>query len=191
MQFTTSLLLKHKEKLYEAAFTPEQWNRIVAELLLVGLLGAGLFGVVMGSLGLSWRMILLIWGPLALCTPALFVFSAIRGSHITLRQLVYLLVGMLATSGVVLLALSPISWFFTWTDTSPDHGVLIVLNALMIVVAQLFGVFYLGKGMITINHRLKTSDVTDRAALDILLVWIILLLIVSVQMSHKLGPWYL
>ncbi|MBI2415597.1 MAG: hypothetical protein HYV33_02970 [Candidatus Kerfeldbacteria bacterium] len=197
-QSATALLLKNKKQFYQTIFQPNRWNRLAAELMAVSLLGLASFGLVMGSyiphwrwpLGLSWKMIVLLWGSVALCTPALFVFSAIRGSRITLPQLVYLLIGGLATSGIVVLALAPISWFFTWTDTSPGHLILRLMNGGMIAVSLLFGLYLIGQGLYAVHQQVKATTPESKAALDIVVIWLVLLIVVIAQMSAKLGPWY-
>lgn len=192
-----SALLKNKQELYQAIDQPHHWNRVASQLILASVLGLGFFGLVLGTfvsdwqhwLTTSWKMIVLVWGPIALCTPALFVFSSIRGSRLTLSQLVYLLVGALATSGIVLAALTPLTWFFTWTTRTPEfvQG----MNGFFIGVSLLFGMYYLGQGMLQVYKTQKEKSPQSSAALEIVFLWFVLLLVVVVQMSDKLGPWYL
>lgn len=192
-----SLLLKHKEEVFTLIHEKRKWNAITAQFVLLSLVGFALFGVVISTLTphwwftgqLSWKMIAVLWGPTIICAPSLYVFSTIRGSRLTLPELAQLLCGMLATTAVVLLALAPISWFFTWT--SEGLGFIQLMNGVMIGVSLLFGLFFFGKGMMVLNKKIEGNEKTTRFSPDILLVWFVLLLIVVVQMSDKLGPWYL
>lgn len=195
VKFATPRLLKHKEELFQQLSQPQTWNKTVLELLLVGLLGAGIFGAIMSTEDphwwhaweLSWKMVVTVWGPIALCTPALYVFSSLRGVKITLSQLVFLLIGSLATSGLVLASLSPLSWFFTWTTDNIEF--VKGMNGVMVGLSLLFGLFFLGQGFL---HLYKAHKQTGaRLALDVLFLWFILLIVVVVQMSQKLSPWYL
>lgn len=191
-----SALLKNKQELYQAINQPHHWNWVASQLILTSLLGLSFFGLVLGTfvsdwhhwLATSWKIIVLVWGPIALCTPALFVFSSIRGSRLKLTELVYLLVGALATSGIVLAALTPLTWFFTWTTSTPEfvQG----MNGFFIGLSLLFGMYYLGQGMLQVYKAQKEKYPQSSAALEIVFLWFVLLLVVVVQMSQKLGPWY-
>lgn len=191
--FAIIQLLKNKQVIYAAIKNPQEWNRITAEFLLMAIFGAAVYGVVMATyaptwnhvLELSWKMIVLLFGPIAICTPALYVFGSIRGIRISLSELVYLLVGALATTGVVLVSFAPISWFFTWTTDSLDF--IVAMNNFMIGMALVFGIFFLGKGFIVVQQQ---HSAEKRGGVDILFLWFILLIIVMIQMAGKLGHWY-
>lgn len=198
----TILLLKNKERIYEGAKQQAQWNRIAAEFLLVSIVGTALFGLVMStqgwewqhSLRLVWKMLVLVWGPMLICTPSLYVFSALRGSRLTLSELVYLIVGSMATTGVVLLALAPVTWFFTWTTTTVEF--IQGMNAFVIALSLAFGLLFLAKGSTFINIKYyelekERGSRKGRIMNDVLLLWFILFLVVVLQMGEKLGPWYL
>lgn len=199
MRFAITDLLRNKKEIYNNITKPQTWNRVTSEFLVVGVVGLALFGLGMGTYVLSipgagsfpwwfmWKMIVVVVGPMVICTPALFVFSAIRGSTITLTQLVYLLCGAFATVGIVLLSLVPVTWFFTWTADTIHF--IRTMNGLVLACALGFGMFFLGKGFIALHTEHKNEQ--SRAAADILLVWFVLFLVVVMQMSNKLGPWYM
>lgn len=195
-QFPLSSLLKNKEAIYSTLTDTKQWPRYIVQFILIALGGMAAFGAVMGtyvphwwhSLNLAWKTIVLIWGPLAICTPALFVFGAIRGSRITLPQLLFLLTGALATTGIVLLALTPLTWFFTWTTETSLF--LRVMNAMFIGLALAFGMFFFSKGLLHIHKQLRAANTPSSISIDVVVLWCILLVIVVAQMSIKLGPWY-
>lgn len=218
-KFATQLLLKNKEQLYSHTLQPHTWNAIALEFILVSILGLALFGVVIAQyypttehiVDLAWKTIVLVWAPIVLCSPSLYVFGALRGSRISVSEMVFLLLGTLATSGIVLLALTPVTWFFIWTTESVEF--IQAMNAFIVGISLAFGLFYFGKGSVTVQ-RLKTTTTQDEqgsrmndktkrsvradlqrifgaaAGVDILFLWFVLLLVVVVQMSQKLGPWY-
>lgn len=195
-QLPIASLLKNKEAIYNILTEPKQWPKYIIHFVLIALLGMAAFGLVMGtyvpnwwhSLTLAWKMIVLIWGPLAICTPALFVFGAIRGSRISLPQLLFLLMGALATTGIVLLALTPLTWFFTWTTETSIF--LRVMNGMFIGLGLAFGMFFFSKGLLHIHKQLKTAGTPSSISIDVVVLWFILLIIVVAQMSVKIGPWY-
>lgn len=191
-----SALLKDKESIYQKLTTRQGWSGALVTFAIVGIIGMAIFGLIMSAwiphgwhaLDLSWKTIALIWGPIAICTPALFVFGAIRGSKITLLELIFLLAGAMATTGIVLMALSPLTGFFTWTTDTVIF--MKIMNGLFIGLALAFGMFFFSKGLLYINAQNKAAGKQTSAAVDIVVLWFILLIIVVSQMSSKLGPWY-
>lgn len=197
MTTNTTQLLRNKDWVFAQSQTTSLWGKILAEFVTVGLISAALFGVVMSTYDFSWKgaatlagkMIVLLWGPMAICLPSLFVFSVVRGAQVKFAQLIYLALGSLATTGIVLLSLTPIVWFFTWT--SNNLLTIRVVDVVAIGVALIFGLFFLGKSFAYIKNTTQPKNGGKiSAALDILFLWFILLVIVVIQMSDKLGPWY-
>jgi len=196
MTTNTAQLLKDKDWVFAQSQSPTLWGKILTEFIAVGLVSAALFGIVMSTydfslinaLHLAGKMIMLLWGPMAICLPSLFVFSVIRGSKIKFGQLVYLALGSLATTGIVLLSLTPIVWFFIWTSDS----LLVVqtVEVIAISVTLIFGLFFLGKSFVYLKKAVQNNQIKSASALDILCLWFILLVTVIIQMSDKLGPWY-
>jgi hypothetical protein len=192
----TSKLLKNKEEVYQNAKETALWPAMLIEFILVSLVSLALFGVIMATesfsinhaLDLSWKMIVLIWGPLVICLPSLFVFSVVRGSKIKLTQLIYLTIGNLAIIGIVLISLAPIVWFFTWTGEGSN--IIDVMDIITIGVSLLFGFFFLKNGFMAIYKMYKEKYPKSTSATDIIFIWLILLVIVIFQMSHKLQLWF-
>lgn len=196
-QSTLAKLLKNKQQIYKDIFETKTWSSYILQSAMMALVGLFIFGVVMGTSQVGnyqhwfttgWKVIVLVLAPIALCTPALFVFSAIRGATIKLTELVYLLLGGLATSGIVLLALTPLTWFFTWTTT--ELNFIKAMNGFFIVIALIFGLFFFEQGMWHVYKANKEKHPQSSPAIDIILFWFILLIIVIAQMSYKLAPWY-
>lgn len=194
---TSNLLLKQQPKLFERILSKQFKPLAVLELLGLSIVGLAIFGAVMSipfphwwhTGNLMWKMLALIFGSYALCTPALYVFSSIRGSRLTLMQLVSFLLASIATTAIVLLALSPIAWFFTWS-TNGDIEVLRVMNGLMIGFGIIFGIILLMRAFHAGYKHYKEQHPDNKSAADILLLWLILVIVVTAQMSMKLGPWY-
>ncbi|MFA6475646.1 MAG: hypothetical protein WCV88_05650 [Patescibacteria group bacterium] len=182
---TTNLLLKHQSELFDQTINKKITLFHVLELLLVSLVGLAAFGAVMSlvvpdwwhTLNIMWKMIALIMGSIGLCLPSLYIFSSIRGLRLTLGQLLFFVLAAVTTIAVVLVSLAPISWFFLWSTDNID--IIRVINGVMIGFSLLFGLILLA--------RLYAMS---KSPFDILVPWLILVAIVTGQMSHKLAPWY-
>lgn len=204
MNNALSQLLKNKDHIFDSLKRPHEWNSYAAQFIAVGILGIAAYGAVMATYNPSWsevwefawKMVATIWGPIAICTPSLYVFSAVRGSTITLPQLVYLLLGAVATSGIVLLAFAPITWFFTWT--MDEIEMIRMMNVFLVALAIGFGLVFMQQGFISLEKEKNSEDETSAierfkqlgSAASVLLVWFIVLLVVTAQMAHELGPWF-
>lgn len=192
------LLLRDKKTIFEQLRTGQSWSRTLAQFMIVSVLGIAGFGAIMATftehwwwpLILSGKAVLLFWGSFALCTPALLVFAALRGSQVTGRQLIYILIGSLATSGIVLGSLLPISWFFAWTDATHFGPVVRAIHLASLLCAFIFAALFIQQAFIAIHAQHTERHNTQKSATDILILWCILVFIVGVQMSHKIGPWY-
>ena len=195
---TSNLLLKHQTRLFDDILNHKIKSGQLLELILVSLVSLIIFGGVMSlsfphwwhAMDVMWKLIVLLFGTQALCLPALYVFSSIRGSRITVGQLLLSTMAGVTTTAVVLVSLSPIAWFFTWSMTG-NIDLLRVMNALMIGLGMLFGIILLARSFIFYYQHFKQQHPENKSAVDILLLWLILVIIVTIQMANKLGPWYI
>lgn len=198
-------LLKNKEQIFKSVHKKEQWNEYALQFILVGSIGIAAFGAVMATYDPSWKevgefawkMLVTVWGPIAICTPSLYVFSAIRGSQVKLTELVYMLLGTIATSSIVMLALAPVVWFFTWTMT--DQFAIRAMDVVLVGLSLGFGLVFLQQGFMYMEKKHSKEADPDSAverfkkmgsAASVLFVWLILLLGVTAQMAVELGPWF-
>jgi len=191
-------LLRDKHTLYQRLLTQRPSATILGQLTIVALLGMAGFGATMGSFTQHWwwplqmslKAIVVFWGTFALCTPSLLVFSALRGSQITLTKLTSILVGSLATSGIVLGALLPISWFFSWTDATHYGPAVQLIHTVAFIFSLLFGMQFLRQGLIAFHHEQRKTSEHHQSASDVLFLWSIVVVTVGIQMATKIGPWY-
>ena len=194
---TSNLLLKHQPELFDRILNKKLTPVQIVELLGLGVVGLAAFGGVMSAVlpnwwhtvNLMWKMIVLIVGSDLLCLPALYVFSSIRGSRLTLVQLVLFVIASIATTAVVLLSLSPIAWFFTWS-TGGNIDTIRIMNTLMIGFGIIFGIILLMRAFQAGYKHYKEHYPDNKSAADILLLWLLLVIVVTVQMGQKLGSWY-
>lgn len=194
---TAANILRRKEIVYERIGEHKGLRVLLSELIFTLFFGLYIYGIIVGTFQgwnplhfgvVALKMLILAFGTTALCTPTLYVFSALRGSNITLKQFLLLLVGMLATSALVLLGFVPIVWFFIFTaDNSPlfIEG----LHIVVMVLAVLFGFWFLQNGMRFFYEKYKADDKTTHSALDVLLIWFIVFAAVAIQMYSELSPW--
>lgn len=184
-------LLKDKQKIQELIFHPEQWNKLSAQLLAISIIGIAIYGFTMGTyvaewqhcLKISYKAIILIWGSIALSTPALYVFTSLTGSSSSLKQIVFLLLGALATTGLVLTGFMPIVWFFTWC--TKDLVFVRLMHSLVIFISLSFGLYYLQQGL-----KLQKDGIKKGSFTGILFLWLLILMAVVGQMAFKLSPWF-
>jgi hypothetical protein len=121
--------------------------------------------------------------------PVLYVLLTIRGSEKSFFELLFLVLGSLATTGVILLSLLPVAWFFS---LSLDNiAILAFLNLVFIFLSIVFGLFFLSKGIYYVGA--KKTEGTKREVpktLGVLVIFTILFLIVSLQMKDNLRPFF-
>lgn len=194
---TLNQLLRDKPLLFRTVLEGKPPLTTLALLCIYSILGIAGFGAALNvfapdisfSLHSAWKLAVVFWGTVVLCTPSLLVFSALHGSRMSTLRMITVLTVALATSGIVLLALLPISWFFAWTDTTHTSAVVQFINTLCVLIAAGFGWSTLRSGITTYHQDIDTSA-PHNTVRTVLLVWSILVIIVGVQMTTKLSPWY-
>jgi len=184
-------LLKDKQKIYEQLFHEEQWNSLAAKFLAISIFGIAFYGLVMGTyvdewqhwLKISYKAVVLIWGSIILCVPSLYVFTSIKGSSLSLKQIIFLLLGALSTTGIVLIGFLPIVWFFTWC--TKEMVIIRAMHDFVIFLSLGFGLIFLGQGL---NYQIENNKKVSYTG--VLFLWLIVLIAVLGQMAVKLSPWF-
>lgn len=189
--FGTALLLRDKQAIFTAKTASRQWAKLLPEFLLLSLIGIALFGAVSADSPRwsvmwehAWKVAIVYWGSMAICLPSLFVFSAVRGSRITVSELIFFVIAGLATIGLVLVSIAPITAFFAWTTNVPE--LMRLINVMAGGLASLFGIYLIGRGFAFIHTLRKSTDPESRSGVDFLLLWLFLLFVVMVQMIQTL-----
>ncbi len=191
MQFfpTTARLLKAKQSLF-ADILHRQFRPLwIVELIVAGVVGAALYGMAVtldavswNSLWtFSWKAVVLLWLSIAVCVPSLAVFAAVRGSTVSVRELLLMTLTCAATVGLVLLSVAPIIAFFQWTGGLPTE-----VNLVVFVGCLFLGIISLGQAFIAAHEDRKATNPSSAPAVDILIVWGILLVIVLFRMMDWL-----
>jgi len=115
---------------------------------------------------------LIILGSLALCIPSLYVFTALSGGEVDARGFARALAGFAGIAGLILIALMPVIWLFSVSTIS--LGFVVWLHIFAWLVALAFGRQFL----------VSAFGSASRAAG----LWLVLVLLVSLQMTTYLRP---
>jgi hypothetical protein len=115
---------------------------------------------------------LILLGSLALCIPSLYVFTALSGTQLDARGFAKALAGFAGIAGLILIALMPVIWLFSVSTISLEFVVWLHIFAWLIALA--FGRRFL----------VGAFGAAGRAAG----LWLVLMLLVSLQMTTYLRP---
>lgn len=187
-------LLKHRKSIFEELYAKENSLQLSLTLLLISFSGIFIYGVAMGTyhaepllwLGMGLKLLLVLFGSTLLAVPALFTILSMRGSNNSFVQVITLIIGALATSGLIMLSLVPIVWFFTLS--TQGITVLIFMNMFLIGFSVLFGLAFLVQG-VNYEHR-ESTTLQKTGASFVLFLWLFLVFIVSLQMVYNLRPFF-
>ena len=149
-------------------------------ITLCGFLG---YGVLVGSFsgGAQWwagplKVVAVTVGAGAICTPSLYVFSALGMARVRLRHVIDLLLAQLALSSILLLGFLPVGWVFSQSTKSEVFMGTIHLG--LGLVAMTFGARVLLAGFRLFHIR---SDGYVR-------LWIAIFLCTAIQLTTALRP---
>jgi len=164
-------------------------NTYIAGCGLLMLGAAMLYGAILGStqglvLQAALKFPVVIVGACGTCLPSFFVFQALMGARLSLKQALAAVLMLGAAAGLILLGCAPIMWFFS-VSTSGDADIFLgVMNGLILAFSTLFGFHFLSR-----THRyLKWKH--DQRLFDgrVLALWGVLLVLVAAQMASFIGP---
>jgi hypothetical protein len=155
----------------------------------VGFLAA--YGAVMGAshsipqaLSSMIKLPALFLITLAICTPSLYFFNLLFGSHQTFPQSISLILTAMTTTAVLLFSFAPVTLFFLLT--SSEYPFFKLLNVGCFAVSGLMGVIFLRQGMVAIADWDNPAGANTRRF--IFLLWVILYAFVGSQMAWTLSP---
>jgi hypothetical protein len=117
---------------------------------------------------------LIVAGSVLLCLPSLYVFASLGGAAVDGARLRLVACGLLGLIGLLLAALLPINWLFSVSSRS--LGFLVSLHLLAWVVTLGFAAAFL------------TRVIPERGARAGLLLWVLLVSVVSLQVTTMLRP---
>ena len=178
-----SKLLRKPLSIFHELETKEALWKIPVTLILISVVSLTVFGLVVGTFSWGdqiWAAPLKIASGLMfsalICLPSLYIFTCIGGLEARFSTVVGMLCSIVALSGLLLVGFAPVVWLFSVSSTSAVFIGFMLLALWMICVGFGFTlVFRAGKamGMTNTGH---------------LLVWCLIFLLVTVQMTTTLRP---
>jgi len=154
-------------------------------LLLCAMYGAaaGAYAGPVQALSAAIKLPLLFFGTLAICFPAFFVIQVFVGSQLKLAQVLTLVLGALALTAMLLVAVVPVTVFFLLTGA--NYYFLVLLHVVIVLGAGLAGMAMLHEGL---SFACEKRGVYPKKAMTIMKVWAVLFAFVGIQMAWNLQP---
>ncbi len=175
-------LLRRPSELLHQLHT-ESSRALILALLFIAILSSTLYGVVVGTFSGGTQ----IWAaPLkitlgllfcaGICTPSLYVFACLSGSHAKLRDVAGMAAGLIALTSLLLFSFAPVAWVFS-QSTESVAGIT-VLHIAFWIIATYFGARFVHSGMDKLG---STSGYAFR-------IWTFIFVLVCLQMMTALRP---
>jgi hypothetical protein len=118
------------------------------------------------------KMPTIILGSILLCLPSLYVFTALAGADFSTREFGRIVSAFCAIAGLILVAMVPVSWLFSVSTTSLRF--VVWMHVIVWLAAILFA------------RRMLLRTTTS--AHTVVGLWLVLLFVVSLQMTTHLRP---
>ena len=176
-------LLKKPLNLTETLHHHEHPRLIIGKLLLINLLAFSLIGLVIGSFSCQEQL----WAALVktlinisfsslICLPSLYIFSALSGSTLGIKEIAQAMTAALTLMASLLIALTPVLWVFSHSTNSP------VFFGSLLLLVWLIALFF---GSSFLLRLLKKSGSNKTIYLK---TWSVIFLLVTLQISTVLRP---
>ncbi len=158
-------------------------GRLTGTLFLAALMGALIYGVVVGTFSGGaqlWLAPLKVAGGLLaaalICLPSLYIFACLGGSQGRLAELAGLLGGLLVLTVLLLIGFAPVAWLFSASTNS--IGWMGFLHLVFLGISLAFGLRFLFTGVACLKARSAGG----------LVAWSIIFILVVLQMTTTLRP---
>ena len=171
-----------------AHFQRGEGARIGWSLLICSVICLGIFGTIVGlfSLGAEhsqqqlWAAPAKITGGVLfsalICLPSLYIFGLLTGMDLKIGTATLLLICMVAVMSLLLIGFAPVVWIFAQSTNS-----LPFMSFLLLVFWSI--ALYFGIGLI-----LKVSKLFSSKPKGHLMIWVMIFIVVTLQMSTSLRP---
>lgn len=158
---------------------------LITSLIIIAVMSAVIYGVVAGTFSGGTQVwaapVKIVSGLLIsalICLPSLYIFSCLGGSHARLVEVLGLIAGLLALMTIMLIGFAPVAWVFS--QATKSLVAMGVIHLLFWAVATFFGMRFLNAGF-----RNFSTGSDSRLGL---MVWMVIFIMVSLQMSTALRP---
>jgi len=180
---TVGQLLKSPQSVVLKIMADKNLAAESAKLIGVTALCYAVFGIAVGLFGgwgiaamTVWKAPLIALCAMLLCLPSLYVFTAVLGSPISLRQAFALGSACLAMTGLIVVGLSPVAWLFSVSTESLPF--VTIMTFIIWLIALPFASRFL--------HRAgETGLLKHQGGLK---VWFVILIVVTLQMTTVMRP---
>jgi uncharacterized membrane protein len=156
----------------------------------ISLLCLTVFGFVIGLAHSPWqalssavKMPILVIGAGLLCLPALYLFTQVLGTRLSMTQVATVVLSGVGVTALLLLGLSPVLLIFILTSHSYPFFQLLVVGSM--VISGCIGLYYLWHGIDWVNLFERASMSLRRGLTS---AWFILYVFVGSQMAWRLSP---
>jgi hypothetical protein len=184
-------ILRSRNQFFEEIRAGLDLGEKIRSMLISSIAFLAAYGAVLGSTHSLWQALssaaklpLLFLITLAICIPALYIFSVLFGSNQRLHQNVALVLSAITVTAVLLLSFAPITFFFMLT--TGGYQFFKLLNVLFFAIAGIVGMVFLSRGMQVVSAADEETGAKMRRLLFYL--WIILYAFVGSQMAWTLRP---
>lgn len=150
-------------------------------LTAIGGLGLGVANGAAQAVASAIKLPLINLGALAVCFPALYVFSVLAGSKLSVEKTLRFLAVGLGLRGAIIAGLAPLLIFFS--SVGSPYGFLLLTAGVVFGVAELGFLRALDQGIATFKARTDDS-ISPR----LLRGWMALYMLVLMQMTWSLRP---
>ncbi|MBN1515915.1 hypothetical protein JXA32_05055 [Candidatus Sumerlaeota bacterium] len=165
----------------EIKHTPDELKEWLT-LLIAGAAFHAIYGFAAGMFG-GWgtalmamcKAPLIALCSLALCMPSLYIFACVSSVPLTLKQALRFAGGVMAMTGLILIAMAPVGWLFSVSTSSV--GFIAFLNVAIWGIAMIFAI-----------SLLKHLSFSLRRSVTGVFFWIIIYIVVTLQMSTCMRP---
>jgi len=175
-------LLKSPGKILFEIHEKNSWS-VVAILFFLTLFGFAGYGAVMGmfsgGMQILYSSVKVSLGQLAaalLCLPSFYVFNSLVSPNTKFSDSLGILFSFLTLIAILLLAFAPILWIFS--ESTDSFRFIGTLHVACYVIATIFAA----------RHMLHSVEHIAGKSADILVLWTLIFLFVSFQMTATLRP---
>lgn len=142
-----SLLLKKNEIIHDIKHEVDL-NRHIISMLLITIILCAIYGICIGIYKIQYQIIfvpiklpILFLGSFIICFPTLYVFNALLGVNLKVKQTIVIFLMMISMISIVVASFSFINAFMLFTVTNYD--IIRILNVLFFIIAGISGAVYL------------------------------------------------
>jgi len=184
-------LLQNRDQFVKEILEGTDLKRKTVQLGLLSAATFGLYGLIIGSqhsivqaLSSGIKLPILFLLTIAICLPALFIFSAFFGSKRSLKQTFVLLLAGTSVMGIALTGFAPVTLFFI--VTTRHYQFFKIFNVLFFGISGLLGIVFFGR----MQSQFFDENANQKVRTLFLRIWFLLYAFVGTQLAWTLRPFF-